>query len=224
MFGLNDWFADGATAEFCIAKPANLSPKPPSLSDPEAASVPISVSTAWQGLHLRAKVRNGERVLIHGGAGAVGLFAVQLARSRGAYVIASCSKANMDFVKQLGADEVIDYRASRFEDEDMVDVVFDTVGADTRQILQCSQAWRKVGDDRRRRRIQRRSTREERFLHRRAERGTTRGTRKPFDSGELRAFVKAELPMEDAGRACRSAIGGRPGKMALLVRTAQGGA
>lgn len=225
MFGLNDWFADGATAEFCIAKPANLSPKPPSLSDPEAASVPISVSTAWQGLHLRAKVRNGERVLIHGGAGAVGLFAVQLARSRGAYVIASCSKANMDFVKQLGADEVIDYRASRFEDEDMVDVVFDTVGGDTLgrscSVLKPGGRLVTIAADAE-------SNADPRvksaffIVEQNGEQLAALGNL--FDSGELRAFVKAELPMEDAGRACRSAIGGRPGKMALLVRTAQGGA
>ncbi len=132
VFGFNDWFAEGATAEFCITKPSNLSLKPSSLSDVEAASVPISLLTAWQGLHVRAKLQKDERVLIHGGAGAVGLFAVQLARSQGAYVIATSSKANIDFVKQLGANEVIDYRERRFEEAGRVEVIFETVGAETR--------------------------------------------------------------------------------------------
>src|SRR5260370_17018199 len=131
VFGLNDWFAEGATAEFCITKPSNLFLKPPSLSHIEAASVPIGLLTAWQGLHVQAKLQKGERVLIHGGAGAVGLFAVQLAKSRGAYVIATSSKANIDFVKQLGANEVIDYRERRFEEAGIVDVIFDTVGGET---------------------------------------------------------------------------------------------
>src|ERR1700744_1739566 len=71
VFGLNDWYAEGATAEFCITKPSNLSLKPSSLSHIEAASVPISLLTAWQGLHVQAKLQKGGRVLIHGGAGAV---------------------------------------------------------------------------------------------------------------------------------------------------------
>jgi NADPH:quinone reductase-like Zn-dependent oxidoreductase len=116
IFGLNDWFAKGAIAEFSITKPSNLSLKPSSLSHIEAASTPIGWLTAWQGLHDHAKLQKGERALIHGGAGAVGLFAVQLAKSQRAYVIATASDANMDFVKQLGANEVIDYRERRFED------------------------------------------------------------------------------------------------------------
>src|ERR1700760_1233179 len=82
VFGLNDWFTEGATAEFCITKPSNLSLKPSSLSYIEAAATPIGLLTAWQGLHLRAKLGESEHVLIHGGAGAVGLFAVQLAKSQ----------------------------------------------------------------------------------------------------------------------------------------------
>src|SRR6185437_1666503 len=74
VFGMNDWFADGAITEFCKAKPASVASKPPALSHAEAASAPIGSLTAWQGLHSQAKLRKGERVLIHGGAGAVGLF------------------------------------------------------------------------------------------------------------------------------------------------------
>jgi len=81
-----------------------------------AAVVPISALTAWQGLFEKAQLEPGQRVLIHGAAGGVGTFAVQLARWRGAYVIATASTANLDFVRSLGANEVLDYRNTRFED------------------------------------------------------------------------------------------------------------
>lgn len=134
IYGMNDWFADGATAEYCLTLPGSIAAKPKSLTHIEAASVPISALTAWQGLFDRAKLQAGERVLIHGGAGAVGIFAVQLARSRGAHVIATASEHNLSFVSGLGADEVIDYRKERFEDRvGKVDIVFDTVGGETLQ-------------------------------------------------------------------------------------------
>jgi NADPH:quinone reductase-like Zn-dependent oxidoreductase len=97
-----------------------------------AAATPISALTAWQGLFDRARLAPGERVLIHGAAGGVSTFAVQLARWRGARVTGTASAANLDFVRSLGADEMIDYRAGRFEDVVRdVDVVFDTVGGET---------------------------------------------------------------------------------------------
>src|SRR5215469_9815487 len=132
VYGMNDWFVDGATAEFCITLPQNIARKPATLSHEAVASVPIGALSAWQGLIERAKLEPGERVLIHGGAGAVGLFAVQLAHIRGAHVITTVSTQNIDFVKRLGADEAIDFKASRFEREVRdVDVVFDGVGGDT---------------------------------------------------------------------------------------------
>jgi len=132
VFGMNDWFGDGAQAEFCVARTVDVAPKPKSVDHVTAAVVPISALTAWQGLVERAKLARGERVLIHGAAGSVGLFAVQLARGIGAYVIATASAHNVEFARGLGADEVIDYRARPFEDAATgVDVVFDTVGGDT---------------------------------------------------------------------------------------------
>jgi len=132
VFGMNDWFGDGAQAEFCVARTVDVAPKPKSVDHVTAAVVPISALTAWQGLAERAKLARGERVLIHGAAGSVGLFAVQLARGIGAYVIATASEHNVEFARGLGADEVIDYRARPFEDAARgVDVVFDTVGGDT---------------------------------------------------------------------------------------------
>jgi len=131
VFGMNDWFSDGAIAEYCIAPFDAVAPKPQRLQHSEAASVPISALTAWQGLLDRARLQPGERVLIHGAAGSVGIFAVQLAHLNGSRVIATASQGNVDFVKELGAEQVIDYHTSRFEDHASgVDVVFDTVGGE----------------------------------------------------------------------------------------------
>lgn len=132
VYGMNDWFADGATAEFCLTVPSFIAPRPRRLTHAEAASVPIGALTAWQGLFDRAKLQSGERVLIHGGAGAVGVFAIQLARRAGAEVIATGSARNLDFLRVLGASQVIDYRGERFEKAVApVDVVFDSVGGET---------------------------------------------------------------------------------------------
>ena len=132
IYGMSDWFIDGATAEFCVTEPHSIAPKPVTLTHEAAASVPIGALTAWQGLFEHAKMRPGDRVLVQGGAGAVGLFAVQFAHLQGAHVIATASAKNLKLVAELGADEVIDYQASRFEDRSgKVDVVFDTAGGDT---------------------------------------------------------------------------------------------
>ena len=113
---MNDWFADGATAEYCITQPTSVASKPRSLTHAEAASVPIGALTAWQGLFDRGRLQSGEHVLVHGGAGAVGIFAIQLARLRDAHVTATASTRNLAFVSELGAERVIDYRAVRFEE------------------------------------------------------------------------------------------------------------
>jgi len=132
VFGMNDWFSEGATAEYCITAPAAVGNKPERLSHAEAASVPIGALTAWQGLFDHAKLRSGESVLIHGGAGAVGVFAIQLAKRAGARVITTASARNAEFLRALGADEIIDYRSARFEEHvSGVDVVFDGVGGAT---------------------------------------------------------------------------------------------
>ena len=133
VYGLNDWFLDGAQAEYCLTVAASIAPKPHTLDHVQAAAVPISALTAWQALIDRAHLSAGQRVLIHGAAGGVGSFAVQLARHQRAHVIATAWAANTDFVKALGADEVIDYRITPFETVvGDVDVVLDTVGGDTR--------------------------------------------------------------------------------------------
>jgi NADPH:quinone reductase-like Zn-dependent oxidoreductase len=219
VFGFNDWFEEGATAEFCIAKPSNLALKPSSLSHTEAAAIPIGLLTAWQGLCLRAKLQKGERALVHGGAGAVGLFAVQLAKSQEAHVIATSSKANLDFVKQLGANEVIDYRERRFEEAGAFDVIFDTVGGET---LDRSWGLLKNGG-----RLVTIAANAESSTDPRAKSAffiveqdgeQLAALAKLFDSGKLKAFVKAELPMEEADHANSGSITGKPGKLVIRTR------
>jgi NADPH:quinone reductase-like Zn-dependent oxidoreductase len=131
IFGLNDWYMNGALAQYCLSRPAWVAPRPTSLHDEMMAVTPISALTAWQGLFDRCALVKGQRVLIHGGAGAVGGFAVQLARWRGACVIATASSQNRAYVASLGAEIVVDYQRERFEEmAGEVDAVFDTVGGD----------------------------------------------------------------------------------------------
>jgi NADPH:quinone reductase-like Zn-dependent oxidoreductase len=132
IYGMKDWYGDGTQAEHCLARVSDVASKPRSIDHALASTVPISALTAWQGLVDRAKLQRGERVLIQGAAGGVGLFAVQIARRAGAHVIATASAHNLDFVRGLGANEVIDHKAQRFEDvAGIVDVVFDAVGGET---------------------------------------------------------------------------------------------
>ena len=121
----------GAYAEYVALPAEKLVSKPESLSFEEAASVPVGALTARYALVDLADVRAGQTVLIHGGAGGVGLFAVQMARAMGARVIATASAGNLDFVRSLGAETVIDYRAAQFESAvHDVDMVLDTIGGE----------------------------------------------------------------------------------------------
>jgi NADPH:quinone reductase-like Zn-dependent oxidoreductase len=134
VFAMLGYSRDGAEADYTIALPSELVPKPRTLDSVQAAAVPLAALTAWQGLFEHARLVRGQTVLIHGGAGGVGVFAIQLARWAGAHVIATASERNRDFLLELGADEFIDYTTTRFEDVvHEVDLVFDTVGGDTVQ-------------------------------------------------------------------------------------------
>lgn len=132
VYGLTDFLRDGAAAEYVAVRAADLAPKPRRLDHAGAAAAPLSGLTAWQALFDHAQLAPGQRVLIHGASGGVGMFAVQLARWRGAHVIAIASPRNVDFVRDLGADEVIDRNAMPFESAvGDVDVVLDSVGGTT---------------------------------------------------------------------------------------------
>src|SRR5216117_2441273 len=122
----------GGYAEYALVTEREAAPKPKSLTYVEAAAVPIVAMTAWQALVDTAKLSGGQTVLIHGGSGGVGSFAIQIGKARGAKVIATASTANQDFLKELGADVAIDYTKTKFEDvAKNVDVVLDSVGKDT---------------------------------------------------------------------------------------------
>jgi NADPH:quinone reductase-like Zn-dependent oxidoreductase len=219
VYGFNDWFADGATAEFCVTSPDSIAAKPVTLTHEAAATVPIGALTAWQGLLERAKIQRGERVLIHGAAGSVGIFAVQLAHLQGAHVIATASSANLKFVAELGADEVIDYRASRFEDRTQkVDVVFDGVGGET---LDRSWSMLKPGG---------------RLVTIAAEGGSHPDQRikdaffiiepkqkqlvevaKMLDAGTLNTYIKAVVPLAEASNAYSGAVPNKRGYGKVVI-------
>lgn len=134
VYGLCDFPRDGAAAEYVAVRAANLAPKPQSLSHSESAAVPLSALTAWQAFFRHGGLREGARVLVHAGAGGVGSFAVQLARWRGAHVIATASARNTEFLRELGAQEVIDYTRERFDERLRdVDLVLDTIGGETQE-------------------------------------------------------------------------------------------
>jgi NADPH:quinone reductase-like Zn-dependent oxidoreductase len=133
VYALVDWSLGGYAEYICV--PSSLcAPKPASLSIAEAGAVPLAALTAWQGIFDNGGLAAGQTVLIHAGSGGVGHFAIQFAKNKGARVVATASGENVDFVRRLGADTVIDYKTQRFEDAAVqVDVVFDLIGGETRE-------------------------------------------------------------------------------------------
>jgi NADPH:quinone reductase-like Zn-dependent oxidoreductase len=220
VFGLNDWFTNGAQAEYCVVDERGLARKPKSLTHTEAAVVPISAMTAWQGLFEKGNLQRGQRVLIHGAAGGVGVFAVQLARWRGARVIATASANNLDFVRALGADQVIDYRKTRFEDVICdVEVVLDPVGGETLErswkvlkpqgkMVTVATSSEQSSDSRVR----------DAFMIVRADGSQLAQIAGMIDAGELRVFLEQTFDLAAAHEAySRAGQGGRRGKVALRV-------
>lgn len=122
----------GAYAEYAVAPAQSLAQKPGDLSFQEAASVGLAARTAWGGLFNLGDLQAGQRLLVHGAAGGVGIYVVQLGKWKGAELIGTCSAANVDLVRSLGADTVIDYTATPFESVvSDVDMVYATVGGET---------------------------------------------------------------------------------------------
>jgi NADPH:quinone reductase-like Zn-dependent oxidoreductase len=132
VYGATNEQFSGAYAEYAVPFAKKMAQKPNTLSFIEAASAPIVTVTAWQMLFDYARVTAGQTVLIHGAAGNVGAYAVQMAKQAGLHVVASAGSADLDYVRGLGAERVVDYKKERFEDSvSGVDVVLDTVGGDT---------------------------------------------------------------------------------------------
>jgi NADPH:quinone reductase-like Zn-dependent oxidoreductase len=129
IYGLASFWRNGSAAEYVAVAASDIAPKPKTLDFEQAATVPLAGLTAWQALFDHGKLAANQRVLIHGAAGGVGTFTVQLARWKDAYIIATASAAHTEFLRELGANEVIDYEEQKFEEvvKD-VDLVIDTVG------------------------------------------------------------------------------------------------
>jgi NADPH:quinone reductase-like Zn-dependent oxidoreductase len=134
VYALTAFDRDGVAADYAVVPAAFLAPKPRTLDHVTTAALPLAGLSASQGLFDHGRLEVGQRVLVHGAAGGVGHLAVQLAHHHGAHVIATASAANADWVRALGADQVIDDTATPFEDAvDELDLVFDTAGGDRLQ-------------------------------------------------------------------------------------------
>lgn len=116
VYGVPNFPGDGSYAEYCAAKATQFALKPKRIGFNEAAGVPLAALTAWTGLFEHGKLQSGQRILIQGASGGVGSFAVQFAKSKGAYVVGVASAQNHAYLKQIGADEVIDYKTQKVEE------------------------------------------------------------------------------------------------------------
>ncbi len=223
VYGLLDFWRDGAAAEYVAVRGANLAPKPRSLDDVHAAAIPLSGLTAWQALFEHARISRGDRVLVHGAAGGVGVYAVQLAHWGGARVLGTASSRNASFLRELGADEVIDYTSRRFEEVARgVDVVLDTVGGET-----LDRSWDVLkpggvlvtiaGDAPEQKSIEHGVRGISMLVH--PSRDHLEQLAKLIDSGALRPVVEAVYPLAKAREAYERGLRGHNrGKLVLQVR------
>jgi NADPH:quinone reductase-like Zn-dependent oxidoreductase len=129
VYGLTPFDRDGVAAEYAAVPASLLASKPGSLDHVEAAAIPLPALSAWQGLFEQGRLEEGQRVLIHGAGGGVGLYATQLARWRGAHVIGTTSPATLESARRFGAHELLD-QSARLDDLEPLDLVFDTVGGE----------------------------------------------------------------------------------------------
>ena len=138
VFAMSDPNRDGSYADYITVHEAAIARKPKSVFHVHAAATPVAALTAWRSLFDLGHLQSGQRILIHGGSGGVGHFAVQLAKWKGAYIIATASTTNEELLRKLRADETIDYTSQNFEDVvHNVDVVLDTIGGETQE-----RSWR----------------------------------------------------------------------------------
>jgi len=220
IFGVTNARFTGAYAEYAIAEATMIARKPRRLSHVEAASVPVVASTAWQMVFDHGQVDDTKRVLVQGGAGNVGAYAVQLAKWTGAEVLATGRTGDIDFVRSRGADHVIDADHERFEQEVQdVDVVIDTVGGETLErsfeVLKpggvlVSSAELPDQDE-----AARRGVRGVFFLVKVTSKGLTR-LAELLDAGRLMTNVGEVLPLADA-RLAHEMLEGRPHKPGKIV-------
>ncbi|MGH8522763.1 MAG: NADP-dependent oxidoreductase [Gammaproteobacteria bacterium] len=222
VYSRPDIVRDGADAEYIVVRETEVALKPTSIDHIHAAAIPLAALTAWQSLFDAGGLSTGQKVLIHAAAGGVGSFAVQLAKWKGAHVIGTASIRNQDVVKNLGADETIDYRTTRFEEViHEVDVVFDTIGGETQK-----RSWKVlkkggilvsiVGPPSAKEATAHGVRQASVFVQPSAAQLTELA--KLVDSGKLKAIVETVLPLSEARRAHElSQAGHTRGKIVLEV-------
>ena len=132
VYARPDTSRNGTYAEYVAVRAGEIYFKPKTIDHLGSAAIPLAGLTAWQGIFDHGKLHAGQKILIHGAAGGVGTLAVQMAKWKGAYIIGTASEKNIEFLKELGADEVIDYHKENLEEKlNDIDVVFDTIGGET---------------------------------------------------------------------------------------------
>jgi NADPH:quinone reductase-like Zn-dependent oxidoreductase len=222
VYGLTDWYRDGALAEYVAVEARNLGPKPTSLDHVGAAALPMPGLTAWQALFVHGGLSSGQRVLIHGAGGGVGVVAVQLARAAGAHVTATGRAWARELVTELGAELFVDLDQERFEEvAEGVDLVIDLIGGET---LQRSAVMAKNGgivvsavEDPRAWLDQAREVRGAYFVVEPA-RPELEELARRVDAGELRPVVEEVFDLADGAKAFEAkAGGGVPGKVVLRI-------
>ena len=222
VYGLASFYRNGSAAEFIAVRADDLAAKPKTLDHVQAAAVPLAALTAWQALFSHAMLTRGQRVLIHGGAGGVGSFAVQMANWVEASVITTAAANNHDFVRQLGAHEVINYAKARFEDEvSDVNVVFDTIGGDTLErsygVLRQGGTLVSIVEPPSAEKAKARGINGKFFIVE-PNRAQLEEIGRQIDSGRLRAFVDTVPPLEQARQAFEQGLKGHSrGKIVLRI-------
>jgi len=223
VYGLTDWYRDGAAADYVGVEARNLAPKPASLSHVEAAAVPLAGLTAWQALFDYGGLVAGQSVLIHGAGGGVGVFAVQLARAAGAVVIGTGRAWARELVGELGAGSFVDVERDRFEDVvGQVDLVFDLVGGEVLErscsVLKPGGILVSVVEDPNESAPARRSDARGAFFVVEADRTELVELARRIDEGQLRPIVGDVLPLARGRDAFERKHGrGSPGKTVLQV-------
>jgi NADPH:quinone reductase-like Zn-dependent oxidoreductase len=222
VFSRPDILRDGTYAEYVVIRESEVALKPKSISHLHAAAIPLAGITAWKALMEAGRLEPGQRVLIHGGAGGVGSFGVQLAKWRGARVIATASPHNHDYLRELGADETVDYRHPGFEENlGKVDVVFDTIGGETQErswgLLHAGGTLVSIIDPPPAEKADAHGVRHA-FVFIQPDAAVLTQLAKLVDEGKLRVSLEAVLPLSEARRAQELSQGGHVrGKIVLKV-------
>ena len=222
VYGLTDWYRDGALAEYVAVEARNLAPKPVSLDHVQAAALPLAGLTAWQALFDLGGLSAGQRVLIHGAGGGVGSLAVQLARDANANVVATGRSWARDLATELGADRFVDVDRERFEDvAGPVDVVVDLVGGEVLErswsVVVASGVIVSAMEDPQ---TSRRGTSDARSVYFVVEpiRAELEELARRVDSGQLRPVVGEVFDLADGREAFKAKEGGGvPGKVVLRI-------